>query len=83
MLRAMPDDAGPGVWVRSGQVRGSEFTRTGLQRVGHCTDLSFSSGIWVVGRGHVARSDSEESGEARGLQAWEGQVHGNVIQYLS
>ena len=49
----------------------------GLQQAGHCTDSSFVSGIWVVGRGQVTRSDSEGSGEARELHAWEGQVHGD------
>ena len=37
--------SGPGVWVKSGQIQGSGFEWTWLQRVGHCADLSFVSGM--------------------------------------
>ena len=58
--------SGPRVWVGLGL----GFIWTWLQQASHCADSSFVSGILVAGSGHVARSDSEEGGEARGLQAW-------------
>ena len=41
----------------------SEFGRTWLQRAGRCADSSFVSGILVVGRGLVARSDGKKGRE--------------------
>ena len=59
VLCAMPELSGPRVWVGSDL----EFGWTWLQRVGCCTDLSFASGISVVGRGLIARSDGEKGRE--------------------
>ena len=42
----------------------------GLQRAGRCTDSSFTSGILVIGGGHVTRRDGEavNSDEGDGLE---------------
>ena len=75
----MPDDA----WTQgSGLVRlGSEFgVRMDVASVsGSLCQLVFCVQDLVAGGGHVARSNSEKSGEARGLRVQEEQFHGDVI----
>ena len=66
----MPGLSEPGVQVGSDL----EFGWTWLQRVGRCADLSFASGISVMGRGLIARSDGKKGREVGSYECGVGRI---------